>query len=535
MTRSITSAVVEEEGWFTLRSPEGISYRVDLGERILAPENPLLANYIGGRRLCAFVSPTVDRLYGRQLREYLGAHLEPGDWTMTEVPSGEANKTLANVERTCAFAKRFGLDRHGVMMAFGGGVVSDVVGFAASIYARGVSYVKINTTLVAQVDAGVGVKTGVNGVGAKNMLGAYHAPDASLNDMSFLATLPLRETRCGLAEIVKMAVIRDEELFRVIDENAHALQHPMSDRGGEVGRRVSRTAIRLMLDELCDNLCETDLARIVDFGHTFGPVIETASGYRVAHGESVAIDMAISSHIARVIGVCPAGECERIVDLIARLGLPVFDPQTCTPEFMRRALTAAWERRGRRLNLVLPSALGKTVFVESLEDLPLPVLEEALAALRGRSGAAGAPGVSPSVPGPATGAVSSGRPEPRRGNVYDDLMRAVYGDHGGDGPIRVHRAYDRLAGLAPVAFIDLVTIPPASSIGRHRHGDDQETYIVLRGQGMMSVDGEEFPVRAGDVIVNGPFGEHGLRNDSTVPLELLVFEAAGEDRAAHDG
>lgn len=140
----------------------------------------------------------------------------------------------------------------------------------------------------------------------------------------------------------------------------------------------------LMLEELCPNLREHDLARLVDFGHTFGPVIETASNYRIAHGESVAIDMAISSELARVLGLITAEDCERIIRLIITLGLPVHDPQTCTAELMDRALTASWERRGRRLHLVVPSGIGSAVFVDDLEDAPSSAVAEALEALAAR-------------------------------------------------------------------------------------------------------------------------------------------------------
>ncbi len=282
------------------------------------------------------------------------------------------------------------------MIAVGGGVTCDMVGFAAAVYCRGVRYIKVNTTLVGQVDVGVGVKTGVNALGTKNMLGSYHPAHASINDPAFLRTLPARQIRCGLGEIAKMAVIKDAQLFRVLEECPEVFQQPYPSPswlaavdGGQRGVEdyVLRTAMALMMEELCPNLREHDLARLVDFGHTFGPVIETASDYRIAHGESVAIDMAVSSELARVLGLISAEDCERIVRLISGLGLPVHDPQTCTPELMERALTASWERRGRRLHLVVPDGIGSAVFVDDLEDIPAAALEEALDALAVRPGA----------------------------------------------------------------------------------------------------------------------------------------------------
>ncbi|WP_371483072.1 sedoheptulose 7-phosphate cyclase [Kitasatospora sp. NBC_00315] len=388
-----------DDGGFTLRSPEGTSYRVDIVSGVFAPGSALLAEHCEGRRVVAFLGPTVERLYGDRLRRYLAAHLAPGSWSVVVIGGGEEQKTMASVEEICARAKAAGLDRRGVMLAVGGGVTCDLVGFAAAIYCRGVRYIKVNTTLVGQVDVGVGVKTGVNALGTKNMLGSYHPAHASINDPAFLDTLPERQIKCGLGEIAKMAIIRDARLFRVLEECPEVFRQsypvPAWLAAADAGRRgvedyVLRTSMALMLEELCPNLREHDLARLVDFGHTFGPVIETAGDYRVAHGESVAIDMAVSAQLARVLGLIGADDCERIVRLIAGLGLPVYDPETCTPELMGQALRASWERRGRRLHLVVPDGIGSAVFVDDLEDVPAAALEEALDALAVRPG--GLPG-----------------------------------------------------------------------------------------------------------------------------------------------
>jgi 3-dehydroquinate synthase len=380
------AGVREDSGGFDLRAPDGTRYRVDLATGVLDPRNALLAGHLEGRRVVAFVSPTVDRLYGDRLRAYLEAHIGPDQWTLHVMATGEHHKTLAAAEHVCALAKADGLDRHGVMLAVGGGIVADVVGFAASIYARGIRYIKVNTTLVGQVDVGVGVKTGVNALRTKNMFGAYHPAHASLNDPVFLATLPHREIRCGLAEIVKMAVILDADLFRTLEAHPDAFRRADGDGDpapshGELETYVLRTSMRLMMEELCPNLREHELARLVDFGHTFSPVVETAGGHRLEHGEAVAVDMALSAHLARLLGLADDETCERVVRLLRRIGLPVFDPGTCTPELMTQALRASWQRRGRKLHLVVPTEIGKAAFVQELEDVPGDVLVAALAAL----------------------------------------------------------------------------------------------------------------------------------------------------------
>jgi 3-dehydroquinate synthase len=373
------TGVREDPGGFELRAPDGTGYRVDVTDGVFDPANGLLARRLAGRRVVGFTGPTVGRLYGDRIRGYLAAHLDPGRWSLHTIPTGEHAKTLAAAADVCGTAKAEGLDRHGVMLAVGGGIVADTVGFAASMYARGVRYVKVNTTLVGQADVGVGVKTGVNALGTKNMFGAYHPAHASLNDPALLATLPAREARCGLAEIVKMAVILDADLFRALEENPALFT--AAGRDPERERYVLRTAMRLMMDELCPNLREHDLARLVDFGHTFSPVVETAGGHRLRHGEAVAVDMALSAHLARLLGLLDPAACDRIVRLLRAAGLPVHDPATCTPELMTEALHASWQRRGRRLHLVVPVAVGKATFVDELADVSPELLRAALHAL----------------------------------------------------------------------------------------------------------------------------------------------------------
>lgn len=382
--------VHEDVGGFTLQPPEGAGYRVDVCDGLFDPDHPLLSGYCAGRQVVAFLSPTVERLYGVQIRNYLGARLERGSWTTTIIPTGEEHKTLASAEAVCAVAKHEGLDRRGLMMAVGGGIVCDTVGFAACMFSRGTDYIKVNTTLVGQVDVGVGIKVGVNALQSKNLFGAYHPAYASINDVSLLRTLPERQIRCGLSEIVKIAVIRDESLFRLLQRHPDAFTtQPGTGTSSPVRERILRTAMRLMLEELCPNLREHDLARPVDFGHTFSPTIEVASAHRIAHGEAVAIDMALSSVIARMLGLLSARDCEQILDLLDSIGLPVFDEQTCTVPLMEQAVAEAVLHRGRSLNLVVPPGLGRATFIVDPGDLPAHVVRDALSVLADRTGSPG--------------------------------------------------------------------------------------------------------------------------------------------------
>jgi len=375
--RRISVSVVE--GGYRETGSDALGYAVDVTDGVFDPANPILARYCGNQRVVAFISPTVNRIYGKRLRAYLDACLPRDMWVVSVLRTGERNKTLDNVVRVCDVARQHRLDRRGLMVAVGGGVVCDVVGLAASLYARGVPYVKINTTLVGQVDVGVGVKTGVNHGGSKNFLGSYYPPYASINDRVFLRTLPTREIRCGMAEVLKMALVRDGHLFETIERHQAALLAP----GGEAGvdhieRYVVDRAIQLMLEELAPNLREHNVERLVDFGHTFSPVIEVASGFAIKHGEAVAVDMALSSRIAVLLGLLDESSYRRIVHLIHALGLPVFSSSTCIPSNAERALRDAYDRRGRRVNLVVPVALGAATFLRDRREVPDSVVNQAL-------------------------------------------------------------------------------------------------------------------------------------------------------------
>jgi 3-dehydroquinate synthase len=226
------------------------------------------------------------------------------------------------------------------------------------------------------------VKTGVNFGETKNLLGAFHPAHASINDRTFLRTLDTRELRCGLAEIIKMAIIRDHQLFETIEgHHLGLLGRQPGVVADEIERYVVETSMRLMLEELWPNLREKRLERLVDFGHTFSPVIEVASGYTVRHGEAVAVDMALSTRIAVLLGLLDEESCQRVLTLLQRVGLPIFHQQTCTPAQMHRALRDAFERRARRINLVVPTAVGAATFVRKPADLPDRILDQALADL----------------------------------------------------------------------------------------------------------------------------------------------------------
>jgi len=274
---------------------------------------------------------------------------------------------MATVLKIVASFSTFGLSRRSEpVIAVGGGVLLDIIGLAASLYKRGVPYIRVPTTLLSLVDAGVGVKTGVNFNGHKSNLGDYYAPLAVFLDVGFLKTLPKRHIRNGAAEIIKMGVIKDKELFELLESHGEELQQNRF-QDGAIARRVIRRAIQGMLEELEPNLREERLERLVDFGHTFSPQIEMKALPALLHGEAVAIDMALSTCIAYERNLLSENERDRIIRLIRLFGLPVFH-RVCTPALLSRALQKSTQHRDGLQRCPLPIGIGVTTFVNDITD-----------------------------------------------------------------------------------------------------------------------------------------------------------------------
>jgi 3-dehydroquinate synthase len=247
-------------------------------------------------------------------------------------------------------------------MAVGGGVTLDVAGFVASIFRRGVSFVRIPTSLIGLVDVAVGIKQGINVDNKKSIVGTFYPATLNINDPTFLATLPQRHVSCGMAEIIKMAVVRDAKLFAILENVASQLiaskfQCPAA------GRDIILRAERLMMQELQPNLFESELRRLADFGHTFSPAIESASGWSINHGEAVGLDMLISTAIAREKGLCSNETLFRLHNLLRISKLPVIHP-VCERQLLVNAISSAKSHRGGRVNLVVPREIGKAEFVD---------------------------------------------------------------------------------------------------------------------------------------------------------------------------
>ncbi len=301
----------------------------------------------------------VHDLYGQRVRDVMldsGVDCEP-----VVLSQGEASKSLASVSKIADRLDQIGIQRRkDAVVGLGGGVVTDVASFVASIYRRGAHAIRVPTTLLGLVDAGVGVKTGVNHGRHKNRLGSYQPPLATLLCPEFLHTLPPRQLRNGAAEMLKLAVVSDAGLFDLLESGILAqgcagfVDHPARDR-------ACQQAVSGMLGELAGNLWEDELRRAVDFGHSFGPALEMRAT-DLLHGETVAWDCLLACVLANNRGWLAAEELDRVFDVFAQAGLLV--TVDLDRSFFERELREVLRHRNGQQHIPVPGRIGEVRFVE---------------------------------------------------------------------------------------------------------------------------------------------------------------------------
>jgi 3-dehydroquinate synthase len=315
----------------------------------------------------------VDELYGLHLRRYLTHHGVKHH--ILSLPVSETNKTMESVFSVVKAIDEFGLSRrHEPIIAMGGGVLMDIVGLAASLYRRSTPYVRVPTTLIGLVDAGVGAKTGVNHCEHKNRLGTYFPAKDTLLDRRFLETLDSRHIVNGLAEILKIALIKDRTLFELLERYGTTLiEERLQGRTEEsewAASQVIERAITGMLEELELNLWEHKLERVVDYGHSFSPTIEMMALPELLHGEAVNIDMALSTLLSTQRGLISIEERDRIFALMRKLRLPVYH-RLSRPTVLVNALADTVSHRDGLQRLPLAIGIGSACFVNDLQPSEL--------------------------------------------------------------------------------------------------------------------------------------------------------------------
>ncbi len=378
------------------------AYSVTIAPGLLRTLYPRLRRLTPGKTLSLFVvtSPAIWALWHDRFLASFPSNQQP---TTLFLPSGESHKRLAAVESLAQQLALAGADRDSILLAFGGGIVGDITGFLAAIYMRGIRYVGLPTTLLAQVDSSLGGKTGVNLLAGKNLIGAFHHPLAVFSDIDTLATLPAVELRAGLQEAIKSAIIHDAKLFLYLEQNAPLILGQASDTdpglstkfapkstpGGiehqpsnlvfadaKTMAHVVTASVKVKAEVVSKDEKESGLRMVLNFGHTIGHAIEAATHYRkLLHGEAVAWGSIAALHLSLNRGLITPEDFARMANLILRYGpIPPFKvaatPQASAAKLV--ALTSAdkKKRSGRRA-FVLATAIGRTEVAHNVTDAEL--------------------------------------------------------------------------------------------------------------------------------------------------------------------
>ncbi|MBQ6352777.1 MAG: 3-dehydroquinate synthase [Lentisphaeria bacterium] len=325
---------------------------------LTAPENLETALALPGRKLLVCDS-NVAQLH----REWAERLLDPAATVV--FPAGEASKNADTLLAICRRAAELKLDRGATFVALGGGVTGDLTGFAAAIYLRGVKVMQIPTTLLAMVDSSVGGKTAIDLPEGKNLVGAFHQPCRVVIEPRLLGTLPKRELANGLAEVVKTAVLGDAALFELLEENAERLYStPLPEKlYADIILRCCRVKSAIVAADAHEHGCRAFL----NYGHTFGHALELLSGFRLAHGEGVAIGMVLAAKLAVRLGICGEELAARQLALLRALELPTRVPAGIDPGACFEAMRGDKKARDGKVVLILPEALGK---VRQVSDVP---------------------------------------------------------------------------------------------------------------------------------------------------------------------
>ncbi|WP_319586069.1 3-dehydroquinate synthase [uncultured Desulfobulbus sp.] len=339
------------------------SYNIHIGTGALDNAGSIIAEVCNGKKAAVVTNTAIGKLYA----ERLTGGLENAGITsnVISVPAGERFKTLKTVARIYEKFLDEKIDRSCMAVGLGGGIVGDMTGFAAATWLRGIDFIQVPTSLLAQVDASVGGKTGVNLSRGKNLAGAFHQPKAVIIDVSVLNTLPPREFRSGLAEVVKHGIIRDRNYFEYIENNLNSV---MSLDPVALEHIVSVSCM-IKADVVRQDERESGLRRILNYGHTVAHAVERLTGYRrYKHGEAVAIGMVTASCAADIIYGSSTGMTDRIVNLLKAIGLPYRCPPDVSHDDILAAMGLDKKVSNGKLNAVISVEIGTAYVDDSISQ-----------------------------------------------------------------------------------------------------------------------------------------------------------------------
>ncbi len=355
-----------------MREIELPGYRVTVASGALERLRDVVRATSGpAHRYAVITDENVGRLYGDSVRARLddGRSTQHGTKLLT-IPAGERHKTRATWADLTDRLLDMGFGRDSAIVALGGGVVGDIAGFVAATFMRGIPCIQLPTTLLAMIDASVGGKTGVDTPAGKNLVGAFHRPAAVFADTATLATLPVEQLCSGLAEAIKHGVIADESYFEETARDAAILLSGPNASTDAVEALITRS-IEIKADIVRRDEHESGIRKVLNFGHTIGHALETSSGYKMLHGEAVAIGMILEATLGESMGVTEPGTADRIRAALERAGLPTARPAGIEAETIERAMRADKKARGGGIELALPARIGTMAGGDS--DWTVPV------------------------------------------------------------------------------------------------------------------------------------------------------------------
>ncbi len=307
----------------------------------------------------------VAELYGKVVMENLKAAGINAE--LLTFPHGEAHKTLQTIGDLAGRLAQLGFDRKDALIGLGGGVTGDITGFLASSYMRGIPFVQIPTTLLAQVDSSVGGKTGVDIPEGKNLVGAFYQPKVVYIDISVLDTLPRQELLGGLGEVIKYGVIRDKHFFHFLRDNSQGILNLEP----ELIKKTVYTCCRIKAEVVSEDEREGGIRRILNYGHTIGHAVEGASEYTLIHGFAVSIGMVAAARLAVLNGLLAKDECNKIIEILKLYTMPVEVPKTLARPRIKKFLLTDKKTVGGKVFYVLPTEIGKTVITDQVTEKQL--------------------------------------------------------------------------------------------------------------------------------------------------------------------
>ncbi len=329
------------------------SYDITIGSTILNGIGEQLKSFDFSPKIAIVTNPTVFSLYGELVIDSIRKEgFEP---IIVTIPDGEEHKNLSTLQQIYNELLRYKLDRKSALIALGGGVVGDITGFAASTYMRGIAYIQMPTTLLAQVDSSVGGKTGVDHELGKNMIGTFWQPRLVWIDVDSLNTLPKREFIAGIAEVIKYGVIYDRELFDFLEVNREKVLN--LDRDALI--YIIKRSCEIKAEVVSKDERESGLRSILNFGHTIGHAIETVTGYkRFLHGEAIAIGMALEIRLSQMLGLIDEIQVTKLKSLIESYGLPSEKPSDIKMHSIFLSMQLDKKAVAGELKFILPEKIG---------------------------------------------------------------------------------------------------------------------------------------------------------------------------------